>query len=349
MMQSVTMVYMKDISDKQKELIIENYKATRNRAETSRQTGVHKYQVFKILSENGIECDSAQKRACRKYTLNEDTFENIDTPEKAYWLGFIAADGHVGNESYLSICLSVRDKDVLVSFLNFVGSNSKIAKSWRKSPCSETMCELSKITLHSKKMTTDLIRHGIFPRKSLILMPPKIDSYLNRFFILGYFDGDGGINFSNISTRNNVFQSNFAFTSTKEVCDWIAEFFKEYGFCSTMSKRWKDGKNNFTLSLSGNDKIVLALRILYTDCNVPFMKRKYERYLFLEKKLMEKKQNGYFVKFRERDGWNYTFKFNGIIYSKYGFASRDLATVSCAEKLRELDHKIGLLRLFLNK
>lgn len=53
-----------------------------------------------------------------KYTYNSNYFNVIDTPEKAYWLGFIAADGCVSinsktNSGELTIKLQISDNDHL--------------------------------------------------------------------------------------------------------------------------------------------------------------------------------------------------------------------------------------------
>ena len=44
--------------------------------------------------------------------LKEDIFEVIDTPEKAYWLGFLYADGYVQTRGYM-IALTLSSKDKL--------------------------------------------------------------------------------------------------------------------------------------------------------------------------------------------------------------------------------------------
>jgi hypothetical protein len=62
-------------------------------------------RIKKTLKNNGIVV------SLRKVSLNVDYFKNIDSNEKAYWLGFIAADGCIHKSGYkLSFQLKSTDK-----------------------------------------------------------------------------------------------------------------------------------------------------------------------------------------------------------------------------------------------
>lgn len=52
--------------------------------------GLSKRAVQRVMKEAGVNT-----RRRNRYTLDEDYFDVIDTPEKAYWLGFLYADGYV--------------------------------------------------------------------------------------------------------------------------------------------------------------------------------------------------------------------------------------------------------------
>ena len=57
----------------------------------------------------------------KHHTVNKNYFSNIDTRNKAYWLGFISADGYVvsnksGGNFELGIELSYKDRDHLKAF-----------------------------------------------------------------------------------------------------------------------------------------------------------------------------------------------------------------------------------------
>ena len=55
----------------------------------------------------------------KKY--NRHIFDTIDTPEKAYWLGFIIADGYLNiNRRMLRIKLGDIDKSHLIKYIEFL-------------------------------------------------------------------------------------------------------------------------------------------------------------------------------------------------------------------------------------
>jgi len=139
----------------------------------------------------------------RKYSLDrEDFFERIDSPEKAYWLGFIAADGGLrspkhGGGRRLTLNLSAKDRSHLILLNSTLGSSGPLRRWKSRGPNGGY-----RLTISSAKMCRDLESHGITPRKTFSLGPPTgIPSRLNLHFIRGYFDGDGSVYFHNYSGR----------------------------------------------------------------------------------------------------------------------------------------------------
>lgn len=114
-------------------------------------------------------------------------FEKIDSEEKAYWLGFLYADGSVSSaENKIELGLAEKDLSHIEKFKKFTNLNNKI--SYRASTKSYRFC------FRSTKCKEDLIKKGCVPKKSLILTFPTYDQVpkeLMRHFIRGYFDGDG--------------------------------------------------------------------------------------------------------------------------------------------------------------
>ncbi len=136
-------------------------------------------------------------RGCgnRKYELNEDYFESIDTEDKAYWLGFIMADGCVSvkseNSKRLAIGLSSVDINHLYKLKNSLESNHKIYVYDVETNYTKEKKEICNLTINRKKLCDDLIRHGCIPRKSGTEYITNMESHLVRHFVRGFFDGDG--------------------------------------------------------------------------------------------------------------------------------------------------------------
>ena len=152
----------------------------------------------------------------RKSYINLRYFQNIDSEEKAYWLGFIAADGYLYNDS-LSIQLSKEDKGHLQKFSNAINGNFNINTVKGVNNFGKNY-EHSKISVRSKEIINDLNNHGVYENKSLILNKPlNIEEKYYPYWILGYLDGDGGI-------YKNKTKIRICFTGTYEVISFIKNF-----------------------------------------------------------------------------------------------------------------------------
>ena len=138
------------------------------------------------LAKRGISRGRGLKASC-----NEDYFKNIDTEEKAYWLGFIMADGNISNFSggyYLKFSLEKNDADTIKAFKNAIEFAGAIIHNRNNIG----------ISIGSKSIYNDLNRYGIIERKSGREIIPfgLIPDELIRHFVRGYFDGDGCVSMS---------------------------------------------------------------------------------------------------------------------------------------------------------
>lgn len=211
-----------------------------------------------------------------KYKYQQDIFENIDTAEKAYWLGFLAADGcNYQREHNASIILNVHEKDIkhLEKFKKFCHTDAEI-KSYIGYEGFSNQTPMCKITLNSKKISNDLIDKGILPNKSLILQPPYILEEFYKPFILGYFDGDGSI--SKTSQYNNY---SISIQGTKEILTWICEVLD---WDAKLEKRNINSNNNsYYIRCGGTNKPYQILNQLYNSCEI-HLDRKFNIYKALE-------------------------------------------------------------------
>ena len=96
-------------SKEQIEDIKKLYNEYNSQASIGRKYNCSAQTIMRLLEKEGIK-----SRGNRKYSFNENIFDEIDTAEKAYWIGFITADGYVNEEkNFLTIKLQYRDKNHL--------------------------------------------------------------------------------------------------------------------------------------------------------------------------------------------------------------------------------------------
>jgi hypothetical protein len=136
--------------------------------------------------------------------LRIDYFETIDTKDKAYWLGFIYADGYLaegkrkGEPQSIGIKLNRRDEETIDRFCDAIGLN-KDRKFYRQDGTVG-------IVFACKRMIHDLMNHGVSIRKSKIIKYLELPNReLELSFLLGYYDGDGTQNKTTISTGSRMF------------------------------------------------------------------------------------------------------------------------------------------------
>jgi len=138
------------------------------------------------------------RRAIRKHKLDEYYFCQIDSEGKAYWLGFLYADGNVSANSKfwyrLSVGLQKRDRNHLAKLLKSLNASYSIGEYSIRNKYL-----VSSINIYSKQLILDLIKQGCVPKKSLIIKFPNLSPKLIRHFIRGYFDGDGCISGNHMS------------------------------------------------------------------------------------------------------------------------------------------------------
>ena len=122
--------------------------------------------------------------------IDHDFFSVINTESKAYWLGFMFADGNIHQQKSgrKVVNITQKDRSVLEKFCTDLSCEYKIGKR------TKAHYEWYVISIYSDKLFDDLLLQGCTPAKSKTLGPPSnIPDSLISHFIRGYNDGDGGI------------------------------------------------------------------------------------------------------------------------------------------------------------
>lgn len=208
------------ISKKDKHDLIEYYKQNVVAyAELSKKFGICCPTIGKIIKEAGLK--PYTKTRIYNPTIDENYFSNIDSANKAYFLGLIVTDDNLyrnpKGENIVSLTLSENDRYLLEIFRKELGLKKEISFDGRG------CCQLS---ILSNKLYSDLENLGVEPRKSTTIssLPQVPDQYV-RDLIRGIIDGDGSIQAHQtksrfkhslgISSGNALFLKDFANTLYK--------------------------------------------------------------------------------------------------------------------------------------
>lgn len=249
-------------------------------------------EIAKILNRttNAIEL-RAHKFGLKKspYSCNYHYFDNIDTEEKAYWLGFLTADGWISintkaNAGVTGIELQYGDIEHLRKFNKSISGNYKITDRWKFCPLSKYKDKKNHtclVRIFSLSMYQSLVRLGFSDNKTYNCHIPKIKDELLRHYIRGYFDGDGCFSFG-----EKTFSVRFCMASENLKKDllYILEGRNYSIYKYEYISQYDTQTYSFELSTT-HDKVDF-LNWIYKDSTI-YLNRKYYKYLQVIEKYSE--------------------------------------------------------------
>ncbi|ARC86238.1 transposase family protein [Clostridium argentinense CDC 2741] len=191
---------------------------------------------------------------------NENFFDNIDNEEKAYYLGWIMADGNVSvysGQYSLKAHIALKDREIIDKFLEAIKSTNKTKVKDGKNPSYY-------VSLTSVHMCKELMKLGVVPNKSgYEIFPENIPKDLYRHFVRGVFDGDG---ITDISKKRS------GFVGSKNMLSKIIMLMDETKMKIIKVKRCE----NIYYFLGGKRFSRKLYDYLYNDSNI-WLERKKER------------------------------------------------------------------------
>lgn len=225
--------------------------------------------VLRILKKHQIpRRDRSNQR--RLFEINEKSFENIDTQEKAYFLGLLYADGgNVRNCIYLS--LQKCDALILEKMNHVIGSNKPI-----RFYTNSQGCEYGRLSISNKYLIDKLRLLGIVERKTYkIRFPDFLPRELHQPFVRGYFDGDGCLCIQEKRNKGLI-----TITSNKDFCLDLKNVIESHVDINCLVQDI-NGKKVKRTAISGNRQILKFGDWLYNSSTIHFP-RKYEKYIQLK-------------------------------------------------------------------
>lgn len=270
------------VSEEIKQQIVKDYINNISMRELERKYDVSRSTIAKYLEEKGVKTQKGNHY--RTYTHDFDFFENIDTEEKAYWLGFMFADGYIVDnsnrygEDHFGMTLAIQDEEVLEKYKKSIKATNPIKKYKREDGQDQV-----RLLMTSQKTVDDLIFHGCYKQKTKILNPPVgVPEELVYHFIRGYFDGDGCITYS---YKGSYAHGTVSIVSTLPVVNWVYEQIK-------MGSIVKDKRHDtvWIYTLGGNQQIIKFYSLLYQNATI-YMERKHKKFQELLQKYGESQGN----------------------------------------------------------
>ncbi|MCU5076888.1 MULTISPECIES: hypothetical protein [Bacillus cereus group] len=259
--------------------MIRRYLAGESYRDIIRDYDVSQANFHALLRRRGIE------RRHTQYTANFHYFDVIDTEAKAYFLGFIYADGCVYRNT-LKISISEVDIDILEKLKTETNSNHPIRIT---DPSSHPSSIGHRGNIATLEISQNIIRealesHGVVPNKTHLLnrIPHTIPKHLIRHFIRGYFDGDGSFSCYELQSgkREGDYKYSFGFVGTESFLLNIQKYIQENAgipFRGKMYKRFERNNNTRQLFGTGRVQTLKFLDWLYGDSKV-YLNRKYNKY-----------------------------------------------------------------------
>lgn len=274
--------------------IVRRYRSGENYQAMARELHVGGLRLRRELIAAGVDI-RRQGRQREYLLLHEDFFEEIDTEQKAYWLGFVFADGCVvcpknGNHRRLEVGLKMSDYGHLVKLANCLGSTHPIKLRPRKTK-SGRIHMLALFDLVSEKICEDLFSWGCVPRKSLDHQVPDLPGELERHFYRGLVDGDGSL----FRARTGAW--GFNLVGSRDAVQAFQEFLHKTIDIPTRALIRE--KKLFRLNYSGILQIAEIAKLLYAKTE-EYLSRKYKRFLALQAELRAHPRAA--VKPRTKDG-----------------------------------------------
>jgi hypothetical protein len=253
------------------------YKTGLSARAIARLHGIDKTAIIAALRRTGTQQRTPAERN-RKYYIDAHAFDEIDTEEKAYWWGFIYADGNVHKRS-LAVGLAQKDIVQLKRLKRFLRSSHPITTN-------DINCSNGKKYPGAQFYATDkhladrLKELGILVgRPNFNLVTENLNKNLAHHWIRGYFDGDGSIS---LPERTN--QAMIKICGDIDLLKWMELQFRPH------AEKWsrkpksicKHNKSNiYYLGYQGNNIAIAVRNYLYRGATI-YMGRKHKIFFDLK-------------------------------------------------------------------
>ena len=228
----------------------------------SAKYGINQKTLSKYLKLQGIDIKNNRNASDFNYRF----FQQIDTEEKAYFLGFIFADGSISNDEFF-LDINEKDIEILLRIREEIHSNCKITT--RKKGNSM----MSRIAIKNKVFCSSLSQYGIIENKTKMtshLPVEKIPTIFYKDFLRGLIDGDGWV----IKTKQNLYKIGYVTQYYSTALDFVEML------NSLLEEKWKNKiltpKDRYAIVNIQKQSIVKQVALVLYKGNKICLSRKFQ-------------------------------------------------------------------------
>ena len=240
--------------------------------------GVWNKSIAAVLDEYGIERN--QNEMVRRYNVDQHYFDVIDTPNKAYVLGFLSADGcNFPSKCTISMSLEECDREVLEAIREDMKNEHPLEyiDYSNKHDFGYTYKNQYRMLIFSKHMCNQLTDKGVVPNKSLQLkFSSKVKPEFYSHYVRGVFDGDGSIGVKSLESYTGSIS--ISLTSTFDFCNSLALILDGLGVDYIIGEASNHNGITAALYISKAKSKKVFLDWIYKDAEL-FLERKHDIYI----------------------------------------------------------------------
>ena len=227
-----------------------------------------KYNIPRGTWDYYIRCKAKLSSDKRTYRVNDTFFDNINSEEKAYLLGFLYADGYLAKDGRIGIRLKIDDVEILQMFQKYICPDTPIVHT-----NNQNLKRKSQVNLRwkSKQMYERLKQLGFNVDKTHTNSSifKNISENYKLHFMRGFTDGDGCLQANNLENGHKRKVSICWSNGTKEI------FLDIKNWLNINSMKLYDNNTYFVLRCDTRKDVYEIVNVLYNNCNL-YLKRKKE-------------------------------------------------------------------------
>lgn len=218
----------------------------------------------------------------RKHKLNINYFQNIDSEQKAYWLGLLWADGSMSKTA--TRCagknrLTLTQNEINKYHLEQLKYDIESTQPLRQTKSSYSPYKLFTLDINCRKLCADLEYLGLTIKEERTSIP-NIQEDLIPHFIRGYFDGDGCLSIYTQNVNNSkINRQELSFTGNPEFIKTLQNYLTNtLGLSETKIKTYKRTSKATTLRYGKISDIQKIYDYLYKN-STRFLKSKHQKFI----------------------------------------------------------------------